>query len=51
MEILLVEIKESNKKERGTEIILHINDDSKEFLEEAKIMRYWVNTVSFYQWK
>ena len=31
------EIKESNKKERGTEIILHINDDSKEFLEEAKI--------------
>lgn len=31
------EIKDSNKKERGTEIILHINDDSKEFLEEAKI--------------
>ena len=31
------EIKESNKKDRGTEVILHINDDSKEFLEEAKI--------------
>ena len=31
------EIKESDKKERGTEVILHINDDSKEFLEEAKI--------------
>ena len=31
------EIKESKKKERGTEIILHINDDSKEFLEETKI--------------
>ena len=31
------EIKESNKKERGTEVILHINNDSKEFLEEAKI--------------
>ena len=31
------EIKESKKKDRGTEVILHINDDSKEFLEEAKI--------------
>ncbi len=31
------EIKDSNKKERGTEVILHINDDSKEFLEESKI--------------
>ena len=29
------EIKESNKKERGTEIILHINDESKEFLEDS----------------
>jgi len=27
----------SDKKERGTEIILHIADDSEEFLEEAKI--------------
>ena len=25
-----------HKKERGTDIILHINDDSKEFLEEGK---------------
>ncbi len=31
------EIKPSNKKERGTEIILHINDDSKDFLEESKV--------------
>ena len=31
------EIKESDKKERGTEVILHINDDSKEFLEESKV--------------
>ena len=31
------EIKESDKKERGTEITLHINDDSKEFLDESKI--------------
>ena len=31
------EIKESNKKERGTEIILHINDESKEFLEDSKL--------------
>ena len=31
------EIKQSQKKERGTDIILHINDDSKEFLEEGKV--------------
>jgi molecular chaperone HtpG len=30
-------IKKSNKKDRGTEIILHIDDDSLEFLEESKI--------------
>jgi len=30
-------LKKSNKKERGTEIILHIADDSVEFLEESKI--------------
>lgn len=30
-------LEEGNKKERGTEIILHINKDSKEFLEEAII--------------
>ncbi len=30
-------IKKSNKKDRGTEIILHIADDSEEFLEEGKI--------------
>ena len=31
------ELKESDKKERGTEIILHIDADSKEFLEEGRI--------------
>ena len=31
------EIKDSKKKERGTDVILHINDDSKEFLNESKI--------------
>lgn len=31
------ELKISDKKERGTEIILHIDKDSKEFLEEARI--------------
>tara|TARA_B100001057_G_scaffold475680_1_gene542746 strand:+ start:472 stop:2364 length:1893 start_codon:yes stop_codon:yes gene_type:complete len=31
------EIKPSDKKERGTDIILHINDDSKDFLEENKV--------------
>ena len=30
-------ITESNKKERGTEIILHIDEENKEFLEEYKI--------------
>ncbi len=30
-------IEESDRKERGTDIILHMDDDSKEFLEEQKI--------------
>ena len=30
-------LKKATKKERGTEIILHISKDSKEFLEESKI--------------
>jgi len=30
-------IKKSKKEDRGTEIILHIADDSKEFLEDSKI--------------
>ncbi len=30
-------LKKSDKKDRGTEIILHIDDDSLEFLEESKI--------------
>ena len=30
-------LKKSDKKERGTEIILHIDDDSTEFLEESRI--------------
>jgi len=31
-------LKESKKKERGTDIVLHIADDSKEFLEEHRIL-------------
>ena len=31
-------LEESDKKDRGTEIILHISDDSKEFLEEHRIL-------------
>ncbi len=31
------EIKASKKKSRGTDVILHINDESKEFLNESKI--------------
>ncbi|WP_372918766.1 molecular chaperone HtpG [Salegentibacter sp.] len=30
-------LEEADKKDRGTEIILHINEDDKEFLEEARI--------------
>ena len=30
-------IEEADKKDRGTEIVLHINDDDKEFLEESRI--------------
>ncbi len=30
-------LKKSNKEERGTEIILHISKDSKDYLEDAKI--------------
>lgn len=30
-------LKKSDKKDRGTEIILHIDEDSEEFLEESKI--------------
>lgn len=30
-------LEESNKTERGTEVILHINEDDKEFLEESRI--------------
>lgn len=30
-------LKKSNKKDRGTEIILHIDEDSLEFLEESRI--------------
>jgi len=32
------EISESDKQERGTDIILHIADDSKEYLDEYKIL-------------
>ena len=31
-------MEESDKKERGTEIILHINEDSKEYLEDNRIL-------------
>jgi molecular chaperone HtpG len=30
-------LEEIDKKDRGTEVILHINEDSKEFLEESRI--------------
>ena len=32
-------LEEADKKEHGTDIILHINEDDKEFLEESRIKR------------
>lgn len=40
-------IEEHDKKERGTEIILHISDDEKEFLEDAKIRELLVKYNKF----
>ena len=33
----ILQLEKSDKKERGTEVILHIDKDSKEFLEDSKI--------------
>src|SRR5690606_4962296 len=30
-------LEENNKKERGTDIVLHVSDDAKEFLSESRI--------------
>ncbi|MGS2740099.1 molecular chaperone HtpG [Sinomicrobium sp. M5D2P17] len=40
-------LEESDKKDRGTEIILHIADDSTEFLEESKIRELLVKYNKF----
>ncbi len=40
-------IEEADKKERGTEIILHIADDSTEFLEESRISELLVKYNKF----
>ena len=40
-------LEEGNRKERGTEIILHINEDSEEFLEEARIRELLVKYNKF----
>ncbi|MGK7391165.1 MAG: molecular chaperone HtpG [Candidatus Cyclobacteriaceae bacterium M2_1C_046] len=32
------EISEADKKERGTDVILHINEDSEEFLDESRLL-------------
>ncbi|MEP6645751.1 MAG: molecular chaperone HtpG [Saprospiraceae bacterium] len=41
------EIEESDRKERGTDIILHISDDSKEFLGETRIENLLKKYCSF----
>ena len=40
-------LEEHNKTERGTEIILHINEDEKEFLEDTKIRELLVKYNKF----
>ena len=40
-------LEEHDKKERGTEIILHINEDEKEFLEDSKIRELLVKYNKF----
>ena len=40
-------LEEHNKTERGTEIILHINEDEKEFLEDSKIRALLVKYNKF----
>ncbi|MFD1095314.1 molecular chaperone HtpG [Salegentibacter chungangensis] len=40
-------LEDADKKERGTEIILHINDDDKEFLEENRIQELLVKYNKF----
>ncbi len=40
-------LEEADKKEHGTEIILHINDDDKEFLEENRIQELLVKYNKF----
>ena len=40
-------LEEGDRKERGTEIILHINEDSEEFLEEARIQELLVKYNKF----
>lgn len=40
-------LEEADKKHRGTEIILHINEDDKEFLEESRIRELLVKYNKF----
>src|SRR5690606_23937448 len=41
----------SDKQDRGTEIILHIAEDSLEFLEEARIGELCGNSISSFPWR
>lgn len=40
-------LEEGNKQERGTEVILHINDDDKQFLKESRIRELLVKYNKF----
>ncbi len=42
---------ESDKQERGTEVILHIADDSKDYLEESKVLEILNKYCKFYRFR
>jgi molecular chaperone HtpG len=44
------ELEESDKKDRGTEVILHLNDDEKEFLDPVRIREILKKYCNFLQY-
>ena len=44
-------IEEAQRERRGTDVILHIDKDSKEFLEESRIEELLRKYCKFFRWK
>jgi len=44
-------LEDTIKSDRGTDIVLHIDDDNKEFLEEARILELLKKYAKFCLWK